>query len=531
MLKGKLLLPLLGALLLVGCQTSPPKPEAQVVEKPRPVQRSLEQRWQDSANRKQELESLISRLQGAELRKHARKGAASPATLEKTLARLEQARRYTRQARDIVSALYGYRKAGGAAFETRWEQALWKRLGSSSKSADSTPSEVNELDLLAARRSLAAQIAKAWFYEKGVRQLRQRADEVRDLYQQVLDRHRTSKQLERGNHDGLLATRKELARVDGRARQLQRAERLAHKALVVLTGNKGIRVEQKASVKPVPGGLPMRLLANRPDVYRSAFALVEGGAVAAEPAQLLPELPLTSKGGRPTRTLSRWSRYKPEKLQEALNLPSGMETRSSTTHWCPGRPGHPAFRHNIASSLRLHTGLPYDWTPRSDAPLGSPLAPSARRVSRVASRLPGTTRLRFALHGGQRRTSNAHPEQMEPVQAGKTAGSAEPAFRHGSTRGRAGGLFGNPGARTQGGPGISACGPTAAGAALQPAECAAGGPSPGQQAACPVQCTSCRPHGYPEGTDRTGRDCGKARLCAEPGLRPASRLASLNGCG
>ena len=81
---------------------------------------------------------------------------------------------------------------------------------------------------------------------------------------------------------------------------------------------------------------------------------------------------------------------------------SPKSTRSSTTHWCPGRPGHPAFRHNIASSLQLHTGLPYDWTPRSDAPLGSPLAPSARRVSRVASRLPGTIRLRFALHGGQR---------------------------------------------------------------------------------------------------------------------------------
>ncbi len=88
---------------------------------------------------------------------------------------------------------------------------------------------------------------------------------------------------------------------------------------------------------------------------------------------------------------------------------SPKSTRSSTTHWCPGRPGHPAFRHNIASSLRLHTGLPYDWTPRSDAPLGSPLAPSARRVSRVASRLPGTTRLRFALHGGQRgRHGNTH---------------------------------------------------------------------------------------------------------------------------
>ena len=76
---------------------------------------------------------------------------------------------------------------------------------------------------------------------------------------------------------------------------------------------------------------------------------------------------------------------------------SPKSTRPSTTHWCPDRPGHPAFRHNIASSLRLHTGLPYDWTPRSDAPLGSPLAPSARWISRVASRLPGTTRLRFTL--------------------------------------------------------------------------------------------------------------------------------------
>jgi len=60
-------------------------------------------------------------------------------------------------------------------------------------------------------------------------------------------------------------------------------------------------------------------------------------------------------------------------------------TRSSTTHWCPGHPGQPAFRHNIASSLRLHTGLPYDWTPRSDAPLGSPLAPSAHRGRLVAT--------------------------------------------------------------------------------------------------------------------------------------------------
>ena len=100
----------------------------------------------------------------------------------------------------------------------------------------------------------------------------------------------------------------------------------------------------------------------------------------------------------PIQALKEWQKKHPDLFVKRVYNVTGLDT-----HWCPGRPGHPAFRHNIASSLRLHTGLPYDWTPRSDAPLGSPLAPSARRVSRVASRLPGTTRLRFALHGGQRK--------------------------------------------------------------------------------------------------------------------------------
>ncbi|WP_419616432.1 hypothetical protein, partial [Thiolapillus sp.] len=55
-----------------------------------------------------------------------------------------------------------------------------------------------------------------------------------------------------------------------------------------------------------------------------------------------------------------------------------------------------------ASSLLLRTWLPYDWTPRSEAYFASPLALCARRVSSAASRLLGSTSLRFALHGWQR---------------------------------------------------------------------------------------------------------------------------------
>ncbi|WP_419638715.1 hypothetical protein, partial [Thiolapillus sp.] len=53
--------------------------------------------------------------------------------------------------------------------------------------------------------------------------------------------------------------------------------------------------------------------------------------------------------------------------------------------------------------MLLRTWLPYDWTPRSEAYFASPLALCARRVSSAASRLLGTTSLRFALHGWQRK--------------------------------------------------------------------------------------------------------------------------------
>ncbi|WP_419634547.1 hypothetical protein, partial [Thiolapillus sp.] len=45
---------------------------------------------------------------------------------------------------------------------------------------------------------------------------------------------------------------------------------------------------------------------------------------------------------------------------------------------------------------------PNDWTPRLDAYFAYPLALCARRVSSAASRLLGSTRLRYALHGSQR---------------------------------------------------------------------------------------------------------------------------------
>ncbi|WP_293885245.1 hypothetical protein, partial [Thiolapillus sp.] len=68
----------------------------------------------------------------------------------------------------------------------------------------------------------------------------------------------------------------------------------------------------------------------------------------------------------------------------------------------------PSWSPSTTQQLRKLVAAPYlspnDWTPRLDAYFASPLALCARRVSSAASRLLGSTSLRFALHGWQRRS-------------------------------------------------------------------------------------------------------------------------------
>ncbi|WP_419638156.1 hypothetical protein [Thiolapillus sp.] len=66
----------------------------------------------------------------------------------------------------------------------------------------------------------------------------------------------------------------------------------------------------------------------------------------------------------------------------------------------------PSWSPSTTQQLRKLVAAPYlspnDWTPRLDAYFAFLLALCARRVSSAASRLLGTTSLRFALHGWQR---------------------------------------------------------------------------------------------------------------------------------
>ncbi|WP_419605801.1 hypothetical protein, partial [Thiolapillus sp.] len=82
----------------------------------------------------------------------------------------------------------------------------------------------------------------------------------------------------------------------------------------------------------------------------------------------------------------------------------------------------PSWSPSTTQQLRKLVAAPYlspnDWTPRSNAYFASPLALCARRVSSAASRLLGTTSLRFALHGWQRK-----PPAGKIIQHGAGAGA------------------------------------------------------------------------------------------------------------
>ncbi|WP_419648587.1 hypothetical protein, partial [Thiolapillus sp.] len=83
----------------------------------------------------------------------------------------------------------------------------------------------------------------------------------------------------------------------------------------------------------------------------------------------------------------------------------------------------PSWSPSTTQQLRKLVAAPYlspnDWTPRLDAYFASPLALCARRVSSAASRLLGSTSLRFALHGWQRWTPHERgPEYRQFFQRG-----------------------------------------------------------------------------------------------------------------
>lgn len=194
------------------------------------------------------------------------------------------------------------RNAFGLSLDLRWEIDVWGRLRNS-ESAALADAEGAEADFRAARLSLAANAARAWYDAVEARLQRDLARQTAQSFERTaaLIRDRFERGLNRALDLRLALANAADARANLELREQNLTARL--RALEVLSGDypAGIRAvtAELPSVPPaIPAGLPSGLLTRRPDILSAerSFASAQQRRLRAA-KDLLPALSLTASGG------------------------------------------------------------------------------------------------------------------------------------------------------------------------------------------------------------------------------------------
>jgi multidrug efflux system outer membrane protein len=208
-----------------------------------------------------------------------------------------------------------------------WEIDLWGRLRDRHRAA-SHDANAARADLEAARLSLAANVAKAWYNLTEAERLVDLGERTRRSFAEALSS--VERKFERGLQlDGALdvtLSRANLAASESNLEARRRERDEATRTLETLLGRYPAgKAAARASLPPlrqrVPAGLPSTLLLRRPDLLaaerRHAAAL---SRVSASKKNLLPAIRLTSSAGYTSSDLARLL----EPNQLIWNLASGL---------------------------------------------------------------------------------------------------------------------------------------------------------------------------------------------------------------
>ncbi len=203
----------------------------------------------------------------------------------------------------------------GAALDLSWEIDLWGRLraGLSASAADL---QAADADYRAARSSLVAQVAKAWFaLAEANQQLALSHDSLESFRatEQVLQ-----ERFESGESEADVAAQLRIAKSDtanGRAQVELRGEQrdLALRQLEILLGRyPSATVAETSSLPAVPptppAGLPSEVLLRRPDLLAAERRFAASGKRVEEARRaFFPRLALTGNAGTATSDLKELS--------------------------------------------------------------------------------------------------------------------------------------------------------------------------------------------------------------------------------
>lgn len=299
-----------------GClQQSETLPEPiEVTPPPAPVvQVPFAERWTDIWSNQDGLDAVLGRVRGKQLTRAIKAGIRHNQQAEAAIANLRQAISRTRQARSQMRALLKYSETGGIALEVSWESELWKTIDEQLVNPEMDKG-LTEVDLLAARQSMASQVIKGWFYLLAIHQHRIRAEEKLQIYKQIRSRADTGFTLGRVEQQEVSQARHQEQTARGHLDQIKTAEKAAGQALSVLTGLNIENLKQtagKSRVLQLSNGMPLEQLTWRPDVLAAEHRLAE---VFADPVTgsliQIPDISVTGRYGNPGKEFGKLLRKK-----------------------------------------------------------------------------------------------------------------------------------------------------------------------------------------------------------------------------
>jgi len=197
----------------------------------------------------------------------------------------------------------------GAALSASWELDIWGKLGAAASAAEGEY-RASAADLEAARQSLVAQTAKAWFLATEANLQNQLAGEAVDLYTETLAIVQTRLDVGAGQPQDVYLAKADLAGAEERQRQALGAFTQSVRSIEVLLGRypaAELEVPQVFVPTPpgIPVGIPAELLERRPDLIAAERRVAAAyQRIDEAKAAKLPSVSLTATGGTPSSELS-----------------------------------------------------------------------------------------------------------------------------------------------------------------------------------------------------------------------------------
>lgn len=196
----------------------------------------------------------------------------------------------------------------GAALNVQWELDIWGKLAAQAAAAEAV-FRASEAELEAARRSLVAQIAKAWYQATETNLQLALTQEAVEIYAQMLKIAETRSEVGAGSPQDVFLAKADLNAAKERQRQAIGALTQAVRSIEVVLGRYPsaeleIAREFVPTPPPIPVGVPADLLERRPDLI-AAERQVAAAFQRAEAARAarLPSVALTASGGNSSNEL------------------------------------------------------------------------------------------------------------------------------------------------------------------------------------------------------------------------------------